>query len=148
MEIAGLPSCADEGEIQPLGTSGWEGAVHPLSPHTIVAMVQSRPAFVAPLPARRLIFMRPAVSPLCGAQARPVANRTARVRMSLLPLVPNWMLVAAWAYGAYRFYRGFHRTSYQDSFRVPLALAWPLLFVFNGSYRSNFTKSLKGSDDS
>lgn len=119
-----------------------------LSSHTSVAMVEICPAFTAPLAARRPVFMRSALSPLFRQHTRPVAIRKARVRMSLLPLVPNWMLVAAWAYGAYRFYRGFHRTSYQDSFRVPLALAWPLLFALNGSYRSNFTKSLKGSDDS
>lgn len=69
------------------------------------------------------------------------------MRMGLLPLLPNWVVLSAWLFGAYRFYLGFNRTSYQSSFRIPLALAWPVLFALNGSYRKNFTKSIKGSDD-
>lgn len=69
------------------------------------------------------------------------------VRMGLIPFIPNWIALASWAYGAYRFYQGYDRTSYQSSFRVPLAVAWPILFAINGSYRENFAKSIKGSDD-
>lgn len=67
--------------------------------------------------------------------------------MGLIPLIPNWTVLAAWGYGAYRFYVGFSRTSYQSGFRIPLALAWPLFFVVNGSFRANFQKSIKAADD-
>lgn len=67
--------------------------------------------------------------------------------MSLLPFLPNWLVMGGWLFGAYRFYLGFNRTSYQPSFRIPLALAWPLLFVFNGSYRKNFMRSIEAGND-
>lgn len=67
--------------------------------------------------------------------------------MGLIPLLPNWLLLGGWGYGAYKFYLGFDRTSYQSNFRIPLSLMWPILFAFNGNYRKNFTRSIKGSDD-
>lgn len=69
------------------------------------------------------------------------------VTMSLLPVVPDWILISTWLFGAYRFYRGFNRTPYQSSFRVPLAVAWPLLIIVNGSYRQNFMRSIRAADD-
>lgn len=67
--------------------------------------------------------------------------------MSLIPFIPNWVAIAGWFYGAYRFYLGFNRTSYQSTYRIPLALAWPLLCAINGSYRKNFVRSITGSDE-
>lgn len=80
--------------------------------------------------------------------AHPVAiERCAVIRMGLLPLVPDWITFGAWFYGAYRFYVGFDSTSYQPSYRLPLAAAWPLFAIFNPSYRKNFMKALKKGDD-
>lgn len=85
----------------------------------------------------------------CVNRSKPMTARRHRsvVHMSLIPFIPNWLVLAAWGYGAYRFYQGFNRTSYQSSFRIPLALAWPLLFAINPSYRKNFTRSITGADD-
>lgn len=79
----------------------------------------------------------------------PALNNNGRgtPTMSLLPFLPNWLVMGGWLFGAYRFYLGFNRTSYQSSFRIPLALAWPLLFVFNGSYRKNFMRSIEAGND-
>lgn len=77
----------------------------------------------------------------------PTTTTTTPTTMSLLPLVPNWLLLAAWIFGAYRFYLGFNKTSYQSSFRIPLALAWPVLIIVNGSYRQNFVRSIRAADD-
>lgn len=68
--------------------------------------------------------------------------------MGVLPLIPNWIVIAAWIYGAVKFYSGFRHTSYKPSFRIPLAIAWPILFALNGRYRNNFQKSISaGRDD-
>lgn len=71
----------------------------------------------------------------------------ASTRMGLIPLLPNWTLLAGWIFGAVRFYKGFDRTSYQNSYKLPLSMAWPILFIVNGSFRKNFTRSIKSSDD-
>lgn len=80
-------------------------------------------------------------------QQKPCVPRRSSASMSLVPFVPNWLLISTWLFGAYRFYRGFNRTPYQSSFRVPLAVAWPLLVIFNGSYRQNFVRSIRASED-
>lgn len=67
--------------------------------------------------------------------------------MGIIPLLPDWIVMAAWVYGGFRFYNGFDATNYQRNYRIPLAVAWPLFALLNGKYRSNFMKALKGSDD-
>jgi len=53
-------------------------------------------------------------------------------------------LVAAGIYiwGVWKFWTGFRRTTFGGG-KVYLALLWPV-FIFNRSYRQNFTKALKG----
>lgn len=80
------------------------------------------------------------------AAAAAVPRRRGAVRMSLIPFVPNWLALAAWAYGSYRFYGGFSATSYERSYKLPLTLLWPL-FLANGKYRANFKKALKAGKD-
>ncbi|HIK31471.1 MAG TPA: hypothetical protein IGS17_09670 [Oscillatoriales cyanobacterium M59_W2019_021] len=57
-------------------------------------------------------------------------------------------IVAAIMYvgGVWKFWRGFHRTSFEKSFgnQFTLSLLWPVLLIANKSYRRNFTKALKG----
>lgn len=67
--------------------------------------------------------------------------------MSLLPLIPNWAVLGAWIYGGYRFFKGYRATSYQSSFRIPLALTWPIFMIVNGRFRENFFKALRSGDD-
>ncbi|MEM6425882.1 MAG: hypothetical protein AAGF66_10660 [Cyanobacteria bacterium P01_H01_bin.119] len=52
-------------------------------------------------------------------------------------------LVAGYGYGAYRFWRGFHRTSFSQG-RLYLTVLWPIFLIANRSYRQNFSKALKG----
>lgn len=59
----------------------------------------------------------------------------------------SFSLFCGWAFGAYRFFRGYNRTSYEPGFKAPLAALWPVLVVVNKNYRSQFTRSIKASDD-
>lgn len=105
----------------------------------------------------KLVTLQPATKQLSTCATRRggarVSAKQARVRvtqvpqMSLLPFVPNWLLLAAWGFGAFRFYQGFNQTSYQSSFRIPLSLAWPVLFAVNTAYRQNFIRSIRSGDD-
>lgn len=54
-----------------------------------------------------------------------------------------FILLAVYGTGAWRFWRGFHRTNFSQN-RVGLTLLWPLFLVLNKSYRQNFNKALKG----
>ncbi|MCU0535288.1 MAG: hypothetical protein MUD14_15480 [Hydrococcus sp. Prado102] len=56
------------------------------------------------------------------------------------------LLVIAYIWGAWKFWKGFGRTNFNRSFpnRVRLALLWPVLLVMNPGYRKNFQKALKG----
>lgn len=55
-----------------------------------------------------------------------------------------FIILAAIAYGvgAVKFWKGFSRTNFNQN-RLFLTAAWPIL-IFNGSYRQNFTRALKG----
>jgi hypothetical protein len=57
------------------------------------------------------------------------------------------LLIAIYGGGIWKFWTGFENTNFNRSFqnRLILSLLWPLLLVFNSSYRKNFTKALKGS---
>ncbi|MBO3462447.1 hypothetical protein G7B40_032095 [Aetokthonos hydrillicola Thurmond2011] len=56
------------------------------------------------------------------------------------------ILIVAYGGGIWKFWKGFYRTNFQQSFsnRLKLALLWPALFITNKSYRQNFRKALKG----
>ncbi|KAJ8902720.1 hypothetical protein NDN08_006040 [Rhodosorus marinus] len=66
--------------------------------------------------------------------------------MSLVPFVPNFVLIGGYGYMAYRFARGFRSTTYQQDYRIPLAMFWPFLFAVNGSFRKNFLTAIKSED--
>ncbi|WP_346289417.1 hypothetical protein [Sphaerothrix gracilis] len=53
------------------------------------------------------------------------------------------LLIAGYGYGAWRFWRGFHRTNFSQG-RLQLTLLWPVFLIANKSYRQNFSKALKG----
>ncbi len=57
------------------------------------------------------------------------------------------ILLALYVGGVWKFWRGFGQTNFVKSFenRLYLSLLWPALFIFNKSYRQNFTRALKGS---
>ncbi|MCG5059719.1 MAG: hypothetical protein KA714_17480 [Limnoraphis sp. WC205] len=56
-------------------------------------------------------------------------------------------LLALYTGGAWKFWSGFEQTNFVKSFgnRLYLSLLWPVFFTANRSYRTNFTKALKGS---
>ncbi|MEO0534253.1 MAG: hypothetical protein AAF215_10355 [Cyanobacteria bacterium P01_A01_bin.123] len=53
------------------------------------------------------------------------------------------VLVVGYGYGAWRFWRGFHRTNFSQG-RLYLTLLWPMFLLTNKSYRKNFSRALKG----
>ncbi|AUT03859.1 hypothetical protein CLI64_27630 [Nostoc sp. CENA543] len=55
-------------------------------------------------------------------------------------------LIVIYVGGVWKFWNGFTRTNFNQSFanRISLSLLWPVLFIANKSYRSNFRKALKG----
>jgi len=63
----------------------------------------------------------------------------------LIPLVPNWLVAVLYLYFAYRFYRGFERTTFDSSSKLILTLIWPLLLI-TGSGRRNLQRALRGDD--
>ena len=58
--------------------------------------------------------------------------------------MPWLIILAAIAYGvgAFKFWKGFKSTNFSQN-RFFLTAAWPVL-IFNGAYRQNFTRALKG----
>ncbi len=63
--------------------------------------------------------------------------------MSQLILI---VLLVVYFGGAWKFWKGFPRTSFSRSLPNKLILAslWPVLLIANKSYRKNFQKALKG----
>lgn len=57
-----------------------------------------------------------------------------------------FLLIVAYGYGAWRFWRGFERTNFSHTLpnRIILSLSWPVLLIANKSYRRNFQRALKG----
>lgn len=53
------------------------------------------------------------------------------------------LAMAGYGYGAWRFWRGFHRTNFSQG-RLYLTLLWPVFLVADKRYRQNFSKALKG----
>jgi hypothetical protein len=56
------------------------------------------------------------------------------------------LLVIAYVWGVWKFWKGFERTNFNRSLpnRMRLALLWPVLLAMNPSYRKNFQKALRG----
>lgn len=57
------------------------------------------------------------------------------------------VLLIAYGVGAWRFWQGFHRTTFSQGrleLRLGLTLLWPIYLIANKSYRKNFNKALKG----
>lgn len=52
-------------------------------------------------------------------------------------------LLGVYGGGAWKFWKGFHRTNFSQD-RVRLTLLWPLFLAINKSYRQNFNRALKG----
>ncbi len=56
------------------------------------------------------------------------------------------VLLAVYGGGAWKFWNGFRRTSFNGDFtnKLRLAILWPFLLAYSKSYRQNFRKALKG----
>lgn len=52
-------------------------------------------------------------------------------------------LLITYGVGAWRFWKGFHRTHFTQG-RLGLTLLWPVYLIANKSYRQNFNRALKG----
>ncbi|KAK9817280.1 hypothetical protein WJX72_012181 [[Myrmecia] bisecta] len=55
------------------------------------------------------------------------------------------LLTIAWAFGAVKFWAGYHKTSFEEDQKKRMALTalWPLLFVASQNYRQGFRRALK-----
>lgn len=83
-------------------------------------------------------------SPLgCSPDVQPdLLEPTLETIMRILLFV----LIVVYAGGVWKFWQGFHRTSFERGIgnQIALSLMWPVLYIGNKSYRQNFTKALKG----
>lgn len=52
-------------------------------------------------------------------------------------------LLVVYGGGAWKFWKGFHRTNFSEG-KIRLTVLWPILVATNKSYRKNFNKALKG----
>ena len=84
--------------------------------------------------------------PATKPQRSSPKKQNACLTMGIVPLVPNWLLMAAYAYFGYRFYRGFDRTTYDSSVRLMLTFVWPLLLATREG-RRNVQRALGTSDN-
>ncbi len=64
-----------------------------------------------------------------------------------MPGLLTFLLVVGYVGGAWKFWTGYHRTTFGRSLgnKLALSLLWPALWIANKSYRQNFNKTLKGS---
>lgn len=55
------------------------------------------------------------------------------------------VLLAVYAFGAFKFISGFSKTTYADSVpsKLGLTVLWPVLFVVSQKYRNNFKKAVQ-----
>ncbi|WP_008317912.1 hypothetical protein [Leptolyngbya sp. PCC 6406] len=60
-----------------------------------------------------------------------------------MPQLIGIVLLIGYGVGAWRFWKGFHRTNFSGG-RLTMTALWPILLVVNKSYRQNFNKALKG----
>ncbi|MGV0024202.1 hypothetical protein [Phormidesmis priestleyi] len=70
--------------------------------------------------------------------SRIICSSIEAQEMNLLLLVA----LVGYAYGAWKFWKGFRRTNFSEG-KLYLSLLWPVLLI-SKSYRQNFTKALKG----
>jgi hypothetical protein len=63
-------------------------------------------------------------------------------RLNMLGTLIGIAALGGYGYGAWRFWKGFHRTNFTQN-RLVFTALWPL-FLTNKSYRKNFNKALKG----
>ncbi|KAI5057961.1 hypothetical protein GOP47_0027976 [Adiantum capillus-veneris] len=63
------------------------------------------------------------------------------VNVLLSPLV----LLAVYAFGAFKFLSGYSKTTYADSLssKLGLTILWPVLFVVSQKYRGNFNRAVQ-----
>lgn len=63
-----------------------------------------------------------------------------------MPQLISIILLVVYVGGAWKFLKGFSRTSFNRGIvnKLILATLWPVLLVANKSYRRNFQKALKG----
>lgn len=56
-------------------------------------------------------------------------------------------ILTVYLLGIWRFWRGFRNTNFNSRLpnKLKLSLLWPVLLVFNKSYRHNFQKAIKDS---
>eukprot|EP00894_Picocystis_sp_ML_P000684 jgi/Pico_ML_1/51201/g2278.t1 len=59
--------------------------------------------------------------------------------------VPPVFLIAGWAVGAFKFWKGYRNTTYGESIAVKTSITalWPVLFLLSKSFRGNFNRALK-----
>ncbi|GJQ11683.1 hypothetical protein GpartN1_g3474.t1 [Galdieria partita] len=67
--------------------------------------------------------------------------------LGIVPLIPNWILIALYGYLGFRFFSGFEQTTYNKNSRLLLSILWPVMFIANDRFRQNFKKALKQSDN-
>ncbi|EME30615.1 hypothetical protein Gasu2_32860 [Galdieria sulphuraria] len=67
--------------------------------------------------------------------------------LGIVPLIPNWVLLALYGYLGFRFFSGFEQTTYNKNSRLVLSILWPVMFIVNDRFRQNFKKALKQGDD-
>ncbi|HEY9761361.1 MAG TPA: hypothetical protein V6D07_02485 [Trichocoleus sp.] len=53
------------------------------------------------------------------------------------------LVLAIYGGGAWKFWKGFHRTHFSQG-KLHLTLLWPIFLLLNKSYRQNFNRALKG----
>ncbi len=116
------------------------------------------------LPARRRVAAAVQVPKRAAAGSRDVVARRRTTTCGLTLFSPP-VLSIGWAFGAWKMWQGFGRTTYTDTLPVKLALCalWcenslvstahccvltasacnrPLLFAVSGAYRENFKRAL------
>lgn len=78
----------------------------------------------------------------------PARSYTAPVTAAAAPVSPLVLFAALVASAhvaiAATFVKNFHLTTYQPRSRLGLALAWPVLVIFNPSFRKQFLAALQG----
>jgi hypothetical protein len=52
------------------------------------------------------------------------------------------LLLGVYGVGVWKFWTGFRSTQFESG-RIVMGLLWPVM-IFNGRYRRNFTRALKG----
>ncbi|MEM6500539.1 MAG: hypothetical protein AAF685_01735 [Cyanobacteria bacterium P01_C01_bin.89] len=60
-----------------------------------------------------------------------------------MPKFILFLLLVGYFVGAWKFWTGFKRTNFQQN-RIGLTLMWPVLFLINKPFRTNFQRALKG----